>query len=276
MSYTHVFDGSGKLRLADVDPNDTSGLKKDEAGPRLDALGKELGDLHDLLFFAGRHALLVVLQGRDTSGKDGTIRRILEFSNAQSCRVEPFKVPTPLELGHDFLWRIHARTPARGSIAIFNRSHYEDVLVVRVHKLVPENVWRPRYDQINQFEALLAHSDTIIAKFYLHISKDEQAERLLAREEDTEKAWKLSVGDWKERERWDDYSAAYDEALNRCGTPAAPWYVVPANRKWFRDVAVLDRLVELLRPYKAGWLESLDTLGKKARAELAAYRSGLK
>ncbi len=202
------------------------------------------------------------------------VRKILDFCNAQSFRVEPFKVPTAEELAHDFLWRIHQKTPGRGSITIFNRSHYEDVLVVRVHKLVPESVWKKRFDHINHFEALLADNDTIIVKFYLHLSKEEQEERLLAREQETEKAWKLSAGDWKERELWDDYRKAYGDILNKCATPQAPWFIVPADRKWFRNLAVIQQLVLALRPHKQAWLDSLRATGEKAKAEIDAFRGG--
>jgi PPK2 family polyphosphate:nucleotide phosphotransferase len=272
MSYTHRIDGSKAIRLAQFDPDDTGGLKKEEALPRIDGLGSEWAELEDLLFYAGQHSLLIVLQGMDTSGKDGLIRKLLDYANVQSCRVEPFKVPTGEELTHDFLWRIHPRAPGRGSVAIFNRSHYEDVLIARVHNLVPEKVWRRRYTHINHFEELLVDNDTIVLKFFLHISKDEQQERLLAREEETEKAWKLSVGDWKEREFWDDYQAAYEDALNHCSTKQAPWDLVPANHKWFRNLAILERIVEALRPYRDTWMESLRERGDKAKAELREFR----
>jgi PPK2 family polyphosphate:nucleotide phosphotransferase len=230
-------------------------------------------ELFDLLFYAGKHSLLIVLQGRDTSGKDGTIRSLLSYSNAQSCRVIPFKVPTPEEVAHDFLWRVHQQTPGRGSIAIFNRSHYEDVLVARVHKLVPDPVWKRRYDHIDNFERLLLDADTILLKFYLHISRDEQEQRLLEREKETEKAWKLNVGDWKERELWDDYTRAYEDALNKCASPDAPWYVIPANHKWFRNLAVTEAVVTALQPYRKEWLAHLDRIGAAAKAELEAYRA---
>jgi PPK2 family polyphosphate:nucleotide phosphotransferase len=274
MAYARRVDGSKKVRLRDFDTDETGKLKKEDALGRCEALGAELAELEDLLFYAGQHSLLIILQGRDTSGKDGTIRCLLDHSNAQSCRVEPFKIPNEEDLAHDFLWRIHARAPARGSVTVFNRSHYEDVLVVRVHNLVPEKVWRGRYDHINRFEELLQDSSTLIVKFYLHISKKEQEERLLAREQETEKAWKLSVGDWKERELWDDYTAAYEDVLNRCSTPRAPWYVVPADHKWFRNLAVMERIVETLRPHREEWMEALRERGEVAKAEIRAFREG--
>ena len=271
-SYAPRVDGSKRIDLEDYDPADASGLTKEAGETELETLGTELSELEDLLFYAGTHSLLIVLQGPDTSGKDGMIRKILDFCNAQSVRVEPFKVPTVEELAHDFLWRIHQKTPGRGNITIFNRSHYEDVLVVRVHKLIPDTVWKKRYEHINHFEALLTDSDTIVVKFYLHLSKEEQEERLLAREQETEKAWKLSAGDWKEREHWDDYRAAYQDILNKCATPHAPWFIVPADRKWFRNLAVIQQLVLALRPHREKWLESLRETGVKAKAEIEAFR----
>lgn len=265
-----------KIDLAKFDTRQDGGLTKEEGADRIIQLGKELDELEDLLFYAGQHSVLVVLQGRDTAGKDGSIRTILRFVNGQSCRVAPFKVPTELELNHDFLWRVHLQVPEKGAMAIFNRSHYEDVLVVRVHNLAPKEVWNKRYDQINTFEKLLADSNTIILKFLLCISKDEQEERLLAREQEVEKSWKLAVGDWKEREHWDDYTHAYQDVLDKCTTEYAPWHVVPADRKWYRDVFILTKLVEALRPYKAGWLDGLRVLGEERKKELREYRSQVK
>ncbi|MFN8060315.1 MAG: PPK2 family polyphosphate kinase [Vicinamibacterales bacterium] len=266
-------DGRRKVRLDRIDPNAPKKLVRAEIEARTVELGRELADLEDLLFFAGQHAVLVVLQGRDTAGKDGTIRTILDYCNVQSLRVESFKVPTAAELAHDFLWRVHARTPGHGELVIFNRSHYEDVLVVRVHELVPKSVWKARYDAINQFESLLGRHRTLLFKFYLHIDKAEQKARLIAREAESEKAWKLAVGDWKERERWDDYTEAYEAALSKCASDDAPWHVVPANQKWYRDFIVLGTLVEGLRPYKEGWLKHLSALGRERRGELEAFRA---
>lgn len=265
-------DGERAVKLTEVPTDLTGGMDKSGAEERVAAIGQELSNLLDLLFYAGTHAFVIILQGRDTSGKDGTIRRILTYSSVQSCRVEAFKVPTAEEAAHDFLWRIHRRTPARGNIAIFNRSHYEDVLAVRIHKLVPKPVWKRRYAHINHFESLLRDNNTLLAKFFLHVSKEEQERRLLAREQDTEKAWKLNVGDWKERELWDEYTEAAEDALNRCGTPEAPWTIVPADHKWYRDVVVLSTLVETLKPHSAQWLEKLREIGKASKAEIDAYR----
>ncbi|HRF59539.1 MAG TPA: hypothetical protein PLH94_06430 [Fimbriimonadaceae bacterium] len=274
MAYAHRIKPGTKVSLADFDPDADGGLDKEAGTRRADELGQEFGELEDLLFEAGTHSLLIVLQGIDTSGKDGTIRHLLGYANVQSCRVNSFKVPTPEELAHDFLWRVHAKAPGRGEIAIFNRSHYEDVLVVRVHELVPEPVWSKRYAHIDAWERLLVDSNTIILKFMLLIDKDEQERRLLDREKEVQKAWKLSVGDWKEREFWDRYLEAYEAALTHCTTEDAPWYVVPANKKWFRNLAVTEAVVERLRPYRSGWLERLEAVGAKAKAELEAYRAG--
>ncbi len=217
-------------------------------------------------------SVLIVLQGRDTSGKDGTIRHVTGPLNSQSCTVASFKVPTENELAHDFLWRVHVHTPPTGHIKIFNRSHYEDVLVARVHELAPREVWSARYEHINAFERLLADSSTIILKFYLHISKDEQEKRLLKRETDPVKAWKLSASDWKEREYWDDYTRAYEDALDRCATKHAPWFIVPADKKWFRNLAVAEILRDALMPYRESWLEKLQEVGRERKQEIEAYR----
>lgn len=262
-----------KVDLAKIDPDQHGDFDKETALEKADDLGKELGDLIELLYGAATHSLLVVLQGRDAAGKEGSISRILKHANTQSTSVSSFKVPTAEELAHDFLWRVHACTPAKGALTIFHRSHYEDVLVVRVHELAPKEVWQARFEHINAFERLLADSGTLVVKFMLHIDQDEQEERLLDREKDPEKAWKLSVGDWKEREHWDEYTQAYEEALERCSTERAPWYVVPANRKWFRDLAIVETLVQTLRPYRDDWIARLEQVGEKARAELEAYRA---
>jgi len=260
------------VKLADYDPDSTPGINEGEADEHLAKLSKKLGDLQELLFAARQNSVLIVLQGMDTSGKDGTIKRVMQDVNPQSCRVESFKVPSEVERSHDYLWRVHNVVPARGMLTIFNRSHYEDVVVVRVHDLVPESVWKLRYDQINDFERLLAENATIVLKFFLHISRNEQKERLLAREQDTEKAWKLSAGDWKERHYWDDYIAAYEDAIGRCSTDYAPWHIIPANKKWFRNVAVADAIVHALKPYREKWEESLSELAKEKLAELAAMK----
>jgi PPK2 family polyphosphate:nucleotide phosphotransferase len=272
MSYAHKITGSKKIRLKNFDPEDDGGLQREEAEVQLAKLIDELVELQEILYAASQMSVLIVLQGMDTSGKDGTIRLVTGPLNSQSCDVASFKVPTPIELAHDFLWRVHQQTPARGFIRIFNRSHYEDVLAARVLKLVKKKVWKARYEQINHFEQLLAGNNTLILKFYLHISKDEQERRLLAREEDRTKYWKLSVGDWQNRELWDDYLTAYEDALNKCSTKAAPWYVVPANKKWFRNLAVAEVIVDALRPHRKQWLDSLSERGEREKAAIEEFR----
>jgi PPK2 family polyphosphate:nucleotide phosphotransferase len=274
MPYTYKIDPGTQVKLKDYDPSYDAGLGKDEGKERFAELNAELDLLQEELYAAGQHAVLMILQGMDTAGKDGAIRHVLQNVDPQGCRVESFKVPTEEELAHDFLWRVHKVAPRRGMFGVFNRSHYEDVLVVRVHKLAPEPVWRARYGQINNFEALLAANRTIILKFFLHIGKDEQEERLRAREQDVTKAWKLSAGDWKERERWDDYQAAYEDALSKCSTTAAPWYIVPANKKWYRNLAISEALVETLREYRPDWRAALDKMAQERLAELKAMREG--
>jgi PPK2 family polyphosphate:nucleotide phosphotransferase len=272
MGYAHRLEANHKIKLEDFDPREHAGLERQEAEQKTAQLVEELVELQELLYAARQHSVLVILQGRDTSGKDGTIRSVAGPLDSQGCTVASFKIPTEEELAHDFLWRVHAQTPQAGHIQIFNRSHYEDVLVVRVHQLVPNQVWRSRYEYINTFERLLADSSTIILKFYLHISKDEQEKRLLKREADSVKSWKLSVGDWEEREYWDEYTAAYEDALNNCCTNYAPWFIVPADKKWFRNLAVAEALRDALTPYREEWLKSLEEVGRKRRTEIEEYR----
>lgn len=276
MAYAHLVKPGDRVDLGKIDPEDKDGLSKEEGLAKLEQLGRRICELQELLYAAKRHSLLIVLQGRDTSGKDGSIRRLSNAFNVQGTHVASFKVPTELELSHDFLWRIHSATPGKGEVAIFNRSHYEDVLVVRVHDIVPKPVWKARYAHINAFEKLLADSNTLILKFYLHISKEEQEERLRDREKEPDKAWKLSVGDWKERELWGDYTAAYEDALRECSTEHAPWRVIPANHKWFRDLAIAEAVIETLTPYEAEWRASLVELGTREKAALDAFRAEAK
>lgn len=229
-----------------------------------DALRSRLSELQEVFFADGRRALLVVLQGRDTSGKDGAIRHVFGAMNPLGVRVTSFRKPTTDELAHDYLWRVHRAAPERGMIGVFNRSHYEDVLVVRVHELVPEAVWSRRYDQINAFEQHLVECGTVVVKFMLHISRKEQADRLRARLDDPTKNWKFNAGDLGERAKWDEYTSAYEDALARCSTPAAPWYVVPADRKRVRDVLIARTLVRVL--------EGLDSKFPPADPEVLALR----
>lgn len=237
-----------KIRLKDIDPGDIGKYKgeKDEGLEQLGELNLELERLQELLYAEHKHRVLVVLQGMDTSGKDGVIRHVFEGVNPQGVRVANFKVPTPLELDHDYLWRVHKQTPGKGEIVIFNRSHYEDVLVVRVHELVPEKVWKKRYDQIRDFERHLVEEGTIILKFFLHIDLEEQKERLQARLDDPTKRWKFNPDDLKVRARWDEYIEAYEDAINKTSTDEAPWYVVPSNKKWYRNLVIASVLVDAL------------------------------
>jgi PPK2 family polyphosphate:nucleotide phosphotransferase len=275
-TYAQAIDGSHKVHLDRIDPTDTAGLDKEEGLERLEKLGAELGELLNLLAFAGQHALLVVLQGRDASGKDGAIRKLLEFCNVTSARVESFKVPTEEERAHDFLWRVHRVAPRRGYVTMFNRSHYEDVIAARVHNLVPKETWRARYDRINGFEETLADNDTILLKFYLHVSREEQYERLLEREKGPRTAWKLNPNDWREIPLWDEVTRAYQDALERCSSPDRPFYLVPADRKWFRNLAVVERIVLSLRPLRDGWVAHLDEMGKEALKEIRKIRAAAK
>ena len=270
--YTVKLDKEQKIKLNDYATDDKGGEDKEVSAVMLAKLGQELDELQEWLYAAQTHSVLIVLQGLDTSGKDGTIAHVMASMNPQGCDVASFKVPTPEEATHDFLWRIHKQTPGKGLMTIFNRSHYEDVLVTRVHKTVSDAVIDARYGQIKSFEKLLSDSNTIILKFFLHISKDEQKARLEAREQDEEKAWKLSAGDWEERQFWDDYTQAYEDALGATASKYAPWYIVPADHKWFRNLAVATALVETLRPYKPGWEEALKKIGEQRKAELAEMR----
>ncbi|MEO7986551.1 MAG: polyphosphate kinase 2 family protein [Gemmatimonadales bacterium] len=240
---------------------------KDEMRKRVKELGKKMDRLQTALYAEMKHALLVVLQARDGGGKDSTIRRVFAPINPQGCRVTGFKVPSALELSHDYLWRVHREVPPRGMIGVFNRSHYEDVLVVRLHGLVPEEVWRPRYRQINEFERSLVENGVTILKFFLHISREEQRARMLARLDDPRKFWKFNPSDLGEIDRWEDYTAAYQEMLLRTSTPEAPWYVVPADRKLPRDLLISQVVVDAL--------ERLDPKFPEPQAGLEEYRKRL-
>lgn len=240
----HRIEPGSKVDLRDIDPRKTPGLsgsKEDERAEAERLHGENIEAMKLLqyrLWAEQKQSLLVVLQGMDTSGKDGTIRHVFGPLNPQGVRTHGFKKPTPRELRHDFLWRVHKHTPMAGRIAVFNRSHYEDVLAVRVLQLIPEAQWRLRYGHINDFEKLLTESGTRVIKIMLHISKDEQKERLQARLDQPEKRWKFERGDLSTRELWDDYRAAYEEAIERCSTEDSPWHVVPADRKWYRNWAI--------------------------------------
>ena len=243
--------------LEHSDSADTStwpaGKRKGEAA--MSGLRLRLEALQELFYADARRGLLVILQGMDTSGKDGVIRHVFEGVNPQGVRVSSFKQPTPEELAHDFLWRIHRDAPARGEIVIFNRSHYEDVLITRVHHLVPHKVWSKRFDAINAFEHELVEEGNTILKFFLHISKEEQGRRLEARIKDPTKRWKLTAADFHERRYWDDYQAAYEDVLERTNTAWAPWYLLPSDHKWFRNLAISFILIEFLRGLKLRYPE---------------------
>jgi PPK2 family polyphosphate:nucleotide phosphotransferase len=246
-----------RVDLTRWDPGDTSAFDggEEEAEERLLKLNRQLEDLQELLYAEGKRRLLVVLQAMDTGGKDGTIRHVFEGVNPLGVKVASFKVPTQEELGHDFLWRVHKQTPAKGEITIFNRSHYEDVLVVRVHRLVPPEVWRGRYARIRNFEQQLAEEGTTILKFFLHISKEEQKKRLQARLDERDKRWRFNVGDLKERKLWPAYMRAYEDAISKTSTRWAPWYVVPADHKWYRNLVVATIMVETLKSLKMRYPE---------------------
>ncbi|HTW60692.1 MAG TPA: polyphosphate kinase 2 family protein [Terracidiphilus sp.] len=240
-----------KVRLKHFDPSFKGNHESHAAAAKeIDHYQKKLRALQDLLYSERRHSLLICLQALDTGGKDGTINHVLGAMNPQGCRVAPFREPSAEELAHDFLWRAHKAAPARGEVVIFNRSHYEDVLIVRVHKLVPKPVWSRRYEVINAFEKELVEHGTHILKFFLHISAEEQLKRFKQRLDDPARQWKISEADYKERAFWDQYVEAYEDALSRCSTAHAPWYVIPANHKWFRNFAIARIVVEHLESLK--------------------------
>jgi PPK2 family polyphosphate:nucleotide phosphotransferase len=257
------------LSLDDRSAGRPAGLPDDEAlKQESKELLERLGALQAKLYADGRYALLVVLQGRDASGKDGTVRKVFGACNPLGCQVTSFKVPTPLELSHDFLWRIHQATPAKGMIGIFNRSQYEDVLVVRVRDIVPKKVWAERYAYINEFERTLDANGTRVLKFFLHVSRDEQRKRLLERLSDPDKNWKFRAGDLDDRALWGDYTKAYRDALRLCSTPWAPWYVVPADDKKARNYFIAQTVVAAL--------EALDLRYPKADRDALKLKRALK
>ncbi len=246
-----------KIRLKDNYAGPNGRPEKDESKKELEKHIEKMFRLQHLMYAEDKHAVLIVLQGMDTAGKDSTIQHVMSGLNPQGCRVTSFKVPTPEELDHDFLWRIHAAVPGIGEFGIFNRSHYEDVIMPRVHKTLPSEIIEKRYKQINEFEEMLSENGTTILKFFLHISKEEQKKRLLERIKDPAKNWKMNPADLKERELWDKYMEAYEETLNKCSKQHAPWYVIPSEHKWLRNLAVSQILVDKL--------ESLDMKYPKAK-----------
>lgn len=259
-------------RLKDLDPADTAGQKdKKSAEAETAECQEKLRALQELLYAEGRHSLLVCLQAVDTGGKDGTVNHVLGAMNPQGCRVAHFREPTAEEAAHDFLWRHHAAAPARGEVVIFNRSHYEGVLIERVHGFVPKETWGRRFDAINAFEQGLVENGTRVLKFFLHISKEEQLRRFKDRLDDPTKQWKISAADYEERKYWDVYVAAYEDALARCSTAHAPWYVIPADHKWFRNLAVARIVVQELESLKMSYPKPAADLDR-IRAEYHAAK----
>lgn len=253
---------SAKVRLCDIETDGKDLVKeRNEYEQSFIKLREELIELQARLYAESKQKLLVVFQAMDGGGKDGTIRSVFQGANPQGVVVTSFKAPTALELAHDFLWRVHSAVPANGYIGVFNRSHYEDVLVVRVHKLVSENAWKPRFEMINDFERMLTSTGTRIVKFFLHISKDEQRKRFEERINDPSKRWKFDPADLEKRKLWDDYEAAFEDMLEKCSTKEAPWYVIPADQNWFRDYAVCRILVETLRDMKPRFPDPPDVSG---------------
>lgn len=244
--HAHIPEFGKKFDLRGLDPDETSGYSKEEAEAEIASLRTRINELQDILYADERFAMLVVLQGIDTAGKDSTINSVFQEVGPIGCQVASFKVPTPEELAHDYLWRYRKQTPEKGHIKIFNRSHYESVLVERVKKIAPKDVWQRRYQDINEFEEYLVRNGTIVMKFFMVISKDEQRERLQERIDNPRKQWKFRLGDLDDRKLWDEYIEAYDDAIERCNTKVAPWHVVPANKKWYRDIVVARALVEKL------------------------------
>lgn len=263
-----------RVRLADIDPSFTDRHDSQEsAAGEIEEYRKRLAALQEMLYVERRRSLLICLQGLDAAGKDGTIKHFLSAMNPQGCTVTQFRQPSAEEAAHDFLWRVHRATPARGEVAIFNRSQYEDVLVVRVHNLVPKAVWATRYDRINAFEQNLLEHDTQVLKFFLHVSSEEQLARFKARLDDPTKQWKISESDYQERRFWNDYVAAYEEALSRCSTEYAPWFVIPSDHKWFRNLAVARIVVEHLESLKLSYPRPTIDLERIRREYHAAKRA---
>ena len=261
-------------RLKDMDPGDTGGLKdKKSAEAETAGCQEKLRALQELLYAEGRHSLLICLQAMDTGGKDGTVNHVLGAMNPQGCRVAHFREPSPKEAAHDFLWRHHQAAPARGEVVIFNRSHYEGVLIERVHGFVPQETWSRRFDAINAFEQGLVANGTRVLKFFLHISKEEQLKRFKDRLDDPSKQWKISAADYAERKYWDAYTEAYEDALARCSSTEAPWYAIPADHKWFRNLAVARIVVEELESLKMSFPKPAADLDK-IRAEYHAAKQG--
>lgn len=250
------------LKNFDAEDQSLSSGGKKAAKKEIKIMRKQLDKLQSLLYAESKHKVLIILQAMDSGGKDGTIRSIFKGVNPQGVKVASFKVPTALELSHDYLWRVHQKTPANGEIVIFNRSHYEDVLVVRVHELVPEKIWKKRYDQINEFEQLLADEGTTILKFFLFISRDEQKQRFLERLENPQKQWKFNPGDIEERKYWETYMQAYQDVIDKTSTKYAPWYVIPANHNWYRDLVISRIIVKHLKELKMTYPQPVENISQ--------------
>lgn len=253
----------GKFKFSRIDPDDTGRFKdKEHALPDIQENLRELADLQEVLYAQSKYAILIVLQAMDAGGKDGAIEHVFSGVNPQGCSVTSFKVPSHVELAHDYLWRYHAAIPRKGTIGIFNRSHYEAVLVERVKGIAPKKVWSKRFGHINDFERMLADENVVIIKFYLHISKDEQKKRLLSRIHDKHKNWKFEPGDLDTRKQWDDYMEAFEDALAECSTEHAPWYAIPSNNKWFRNWAISDIIVRTLKRLKMEYPQPVEGIEK--------------
>lgn len=257
-----VVEVRGKIRLKDFDPAYCGRMEKEAAQAQTIEWGRRIGELEQLLYANARHAVVILFQGMDASGKDGAVRRVLEFVNPAGIQVANFKTPSAEETAHDYLWRVHKAVPPFGHIGIFNRSHYEEVLIVRVLNLQPPEIWRERFEQINSFEKFLAENRVRLLKFFLHISKEEQAERFKDRLRDPSKNWKFSLDDLKMRDHWDAFQEAYEEALNRCSTPHARWHVVPADRKWYRDYVIAQTVVKALEDFQMRWPRPKEDLSR--------------
>jgi PPK2 family polyphosphate:nucleotide phosphotransferase len=274
-----IVEPGRKVRLKDIDPAYHGKHEgREQAQPEIEGYLQRMEKFQELLYAERKHALLIVLQGIDAAGKDGVCWHVVKGMNPQGCSVTGFKQPSSEELAHDFLWRVHQRTPALGHVGVFNRSHYEDVLVVRVHKLVPKDIWQQRYDLINEFERMLVLANTTVIKFFLYISRDEQLERFKQRLDDPARHWKISDSDYKERELWDDYTLAYEDMLSKCSTKHAPWYVIPSNHKWFRNLAVSQIIcatfeeMDMTMPAPSVDIAAIRKLYHQAAAEQAKRR----
>ena len=251
-----------KVRIKDFDPGFCGGLDKEKTKLKTDQYGRRIGELQQLLYANAKHSLVILFQGMDASGKDGAVRQVLQYVNPAGVETSNFKTPSAEERAHDYLWRIHKAVPRFGNIGVFNRSHYEDVLVVRVLNLQPTEVWKKRYDQINEFERILTANNVVLLKFFFHISKETQKERFEERIQDPRKNWKFSADDLKMRNFWDQYQEAYEDVLNRCSTEYAPWHVVPADRKWYRDYLIAQTVVQALEDLKMDWPKPIQDLSK--------------